>query len=103
MLAATTIRKLSWFHAQALERAKEKEAAAKAAEAEAAVLRQRAEQLAAELDALKVEAAELRADAETRGAAVEGLHATLERIERAAADQAAPDRQASESSVLQAV
>lgn len=85
---------------QALERAREKEAAAQAADALSAKLQQRTEQLSAELDALKAEAAELRAEAETQGAAVEGLHATLERIERAGAEQAGPDRQPSAYSML---
>jgi hypothetical protein len=85
---------------QALERAREKEAAAQAADALSAKLQQRTEQLSAELDALKAEAAELRAEAETQGAAVEGLHATLERIERAGAEQAGSDRQPSAYSML---
>ncbi len=79
---------------QALERAQEKEAAAQAAGAKATRAQQQAEQLAAEVDVLSAEVAELRADAETRGAAVEGLHATLERIERVTAEQTGPVRQA---------
>lgn len=70
-------------HVQALESAREKDALAQAAAADAAQLQQRVKVLSAEVDELSQEAAELRADAETRGAAVDGLHATLERIERA--------------------
>lgn len=81
---------------QALEQAQEKEALAQAAAAEATVQRQHAEKVAAELDVLRQEAAELKADAETRGAAMEGLHATLKRIERIGMQRADSDTQKSE-------
>ncbi|BDA46361.1 hypothetical protein COCOBI_08-4530 [Coccomyxa sp. Obi] len=79
--------------ARALTEAQEKDALAQAAAAEATVQRQNAQKLAAEVEVLRQEAAELKADAEARAAAMEGLHATLERIERAAMQQADNDTQ----------
>ena len=81
---------------QALKQAQEKDALAQAASAEARVQRQHAEKLAAELEVLRQEEAELKVHAEARAAAVEGLHAALERIERAAMQHDDHDSQKSE-------